>query len=60
MSDRCNKCKHFLPDDKFCRKHHRTAHSRDHVCREFKSLTAPADKQPEQLPVQADSNVQET
>ena len=36
MSDRCNKCTRFDPDNKYCKKHHRLAHSRDHVCREFK------------------------
>ena len=35
MSDRCNKCR-FYSKLKFCNKHKRDAHSRDHVCREFK------------------------
>lgn len=35
MSDRCNKCRYYSKLH-FCNKHKRDAHSRDHVCREFK------------------------
>lgn len=35
MSDRCNKCRYYSKLH-FCTKHKRDAHSRDHVCREFK------------------------
>lgn len=38
MSERCNKCKLFSLITKFCRKDHKDAHSRDHICREFKPL----------------------
>lgn len=38
MSERCNKCRFYDSTYKFCIEHKRDAHSRDHVCREFKPL----------------------
>ena len=37
MSERCNKCRYYSPLH-FCNKHKKDAHSRDHMCREFKPL----------------------